>query len=143
MSKPLQKTILVVDDNAVSRIDISAMTISIMTDLYDPPIQPTVLQAEDGQRALDIMSYIHVDLVLMDLMMPVMNGATTIRELRASGHTTPVIVVGSIDREKIRLLPLQSVQAILPKPLDKETLGNALAESIGIGTKIKRRSPIS
>lgn len=143
MSEPLQKTILIVDDNAVNRIVARAMTISIMTELFDPPIQPTVLQAEDGQHALDIMSCVHVDLVLMDLMMPVMDGATAIRELRASGHKTPVIVVSSMDRENIRLLPLQSVQAILSKPLDMETLGNALAESIGIGTRIKRRSAIA
>jgi CheY-like chemotaxis protein len=143
MRKPLHKTILVVDDNGVNRIVARAMIISIMTNFFDPPIQPVIMQAEDGQQALDIMNFAQVDLVLMDLMMPVMDGAKAIRELRAYGHKTPVIVASSMDRENIRLLPLQSIQAILPKPLDMETLGNALAESLGIGTRIKHRNSIS
>jgi PAS domain S-box-containing protein len=53
--------------------------------------------AADGQQALDRLAEGRFDVVLMDVMMPVMDGITALRELRAreagSGHRTPVLMV--------------------------------------------------
>ena len=40
--------------------------------------------AENGQQALDLLARTPFDLVLLDVHMPVMDGATTIKHIRAS-----------------------------------------------------------
>ncbi len=53
--------------------------------------------AVDGQEALDMLDKERFDVVLMDVMMPVMDGVTALRALRAKearqGHRTPVLMV--------------------------------------------------
>jgi CheY-like chemotaxis protein len=53
--------------------------------------------AADGQQALDRLAQERFDVVLMDVMMPVMDGLTALRQLRAleagTGRRTPVLMV--------------------------------------------------
>jgi CheY-like chemotaxis protein len=53
--------------------------------------------AADGQQALDRLAAERFDVVLMDVMMPVMDGVTALRQLRnheaSTGHRTPVLMV--------------------------------------------------
>jgi len=51
------------------------------------------LQAEDGGAALDVMDGQHVDLVMVDLMMPRMDGFELTRQLRESWATLPILMV--------------------------------------------------
>lgn len=52
-----------------------------------------VYSAENGQDALDIMGKQHIDLIVLDIMMPVMNGYELTQTLRDCGDTTPVLMV--------------------------------------------------
>lgn len=53
----------------------------------------TVRGAADGQAALDAMDEEPFDLLITDLMMPVMDGNELIRLLRAHGYTLPTLVI--------------------------------------------------
>ena len=77
-------TILVCDDEELIRW-------SIATHLEREGYR--VVQATNGQECLDTLQAEAPDLVLMDLKMPVKDGLTTLRELRASGSETPVVVL--------------------------------------------------
>jgi DNA-binding response OmpR family regulator len=52
-----------------------------------------VLQAADGQQGLAAVEESAPDLILLDLTMPVMDGAAMLKELRGRGNRTPVILL--------------------------------------------------
>ena len=49
--------------------------------------------AGNGREALEVMEHQHIDLVLLDVMMPVMDGYEFAKTLRAGGDTTPLLMV--------------------------------------------------
>ena len=59
----------------------------------------TTLTAENGQIGLQIALTEHPDLILLDLMMPVLNGHETLKKLRADawGKNAKVIVLTAMD----------------------------------------------
>ncbi|OEF96553.1 response regulator transcription factor [Desulfuribacillus alkaliarsenatis] len=63
-----------------------------------------VLQALDGQEALDILDEQHVDLIISDIMMPLMDGFELIESLREANYTLPILVITAkesfADKEK-------------------------------------------
>lgn len=52
-----------------------------------------ILQAYNGEEALDLLYDEHVDLLLLDIMMPVMNGIELITTLRKSNNTIPTLML--------------------------------------------------
>ena len=57
-----------------------------------------VRHAINGQEALDFMSKEKFDLLLLDLMMPVMDGFGVLAELKKRGDKTPVIVATNLNQ---------------------------------------------
>ena len=47
----------------------------------------------DGQEAMDAMDKDYYDLIISDIMMPVMDGYELVSQLRAAGNTTPVLMI--------------------------------------------------
>lgn len=79
--------VLYVDDNAVNRLVMKAMLLAAGIGMDE---------AEDGETGLRMVDATAYDLVLMDLRMPGVDGATAIRRLRSRADAkarTPVIVV--------------------------------------------------
>jgi two-component system KDP operon response regulator KdpE len=68
----------------------------------------TVLEAEDGQGALDLLRRNAVDLVVLDLGLPGMDGFEVIRRVRETGSSVPIIVlsVRTDEAGKVRALDL-------------------------------------
>jgi DNA-binding response OmpR family regulator len=66
-----------------------------------------VSTAEDGAVALELMKEQRFDVVVLDLMMPVLNGTQVLEELRRRGSQVPIIVISAhqeldMDQEKYR-----------------------------------------
>jgi len=55
----------------------------------------TVFTAENGVKALDVMEAEHIDLVVLDIMMPELDGYEFTRLLRESNNTLPVLMVSA------------------------------------------------
>lgn len=60
----------------------------------------------DGQSALDVMRAEGADLVVLDLMLPRVDGLTVARALRESGDDTPIVMLTAKDRESDIVLGL-------------------------------------
>lgn len=88
--------ILYVEDDAVNRRVMQAMLSATGTEMAE---------AFDGQAGLEAVEAQEFDLVLMDLRMPVMDGMTTIRHIRARDDAKaklPIIVVTADTSPTIR-----------------------------------------
>ena len=94
----MEKTILIVEDDA---------NIRELLHLYLTQEGYHIETAQDGADGLRMFKRIHPDLVLLDLMMPVMDGTQMIRELRTFSKT-PVIILTAKGEvfDKVALLEL-------------------------------------
>lgn len=81
----MANAILVADDDP----DIlSIVSMSLETQGY------TVHQATNGREAVDLAREHHPDLILMDMMMPVVSGYEAVGELKADAATRDIVIVG-------------------------------------------------
>ncbi len=89
----MKKKVLTVDDSRTMR-DMVSFTLKGAG--YD------VVEAADGQQALGVIGANKVDLVITDLNMPVMDGLTLIRRLRATPthRTLPILMLTTEADEK-------------------------------------------
>ena len=82
-----------------------------------------VFTAENGQEALDLMERQHVDLIVLDIMMPEMDGYEFTETLRAARSDLPVLMVSAkqlaADRKKGFLV---GIDDYMTKPVDPEEM---------------------
>jgi len=82
-----------------------------------------VIEAFDGVHALTKLEYRNIDLFLVDIQMPKMNGIDFIKTIRKMGINTPVVVItaGMTPEERIEVKSL-GVRATSTKPFKIENL---------------------
>jgi twitching motility two-component system response regulator PilH len=90
-----------------------------------------VLTAENGEQGVDIAKREVPDLVLMDIVMPGLNGFQATRQLSRDPQTSgiPVIIVTTKDQETDKLWgQRQGAKGYLTKPVDSKGLLKAIGE---------------
>ena len=79
--------------------------------------------ASDGQAALEQMSVFSPDLVVMDVLMPRLDGREALRRLRQSGNWTPVLLLTQVGEAAERAMALEEgADDYLNKPFDPHEL---------------------
>jgi len=82
-----------------------------------------VLQAEDGEVALEVMDREHIDLVVLDLMMPKMDGYELTRHLRAAWESLPILMVTAKQEPGDKRQGfLAGTDDYMTKPVDEEEM---------------------
>lgn len=106
--------ILVVDDDKNTRLLLKAV---LEAENY------MVVTAANGEEALTAMEHSHIDLVVLDIMMPKMDGYTFTKTLRAADNNLPILMVSA------KQLPSDKKQGFLvgtddymTKPIDEEEM---------------------
>lgn len=85
--------IVIADDHAIVREGIKAM-------LHDEPWIDIVGEVGDGEEVLDFLERYEVDLVLLDIDMPVMDGITCARNIRKFWPKTRVLIISMHQSEQ-------------------------------------------
>ncbi|CAA9329641.1 MAG: Serine phosphatase RsbU, regulator of sigma subunit, partial [uncultured Gemmatimonadaceae bacterium] len=119
-------SILVVDDNELNR-DLLSRRLRRMGHAVEA--------VEDGGRALELLSAAPFDLVMLDIMMPGMNGYEVLARLKADPALchVPVIMITAVDDEAsvVRCIEL-GAEDYMPKPFNpallKARVGSSLAK---------------
>ena len=79
----------------------------------------TVSGVSNGQEALDAMDKDYYDMIISDIMMPVMDGYELVTQLREAGNTTPVLMITAKDAFDDMRLGFQSgVDDYMVKPIN-------------------------
>jgi two-component system cell cycle sensor histidine kinase/response regulator CckA len=91
----------------------------------------TVLTAENGEAALEILAREGgVDLMISDVVMPTMDGPTTVREARKSHPDLPILFISGYAEEQLRKsIDLERV-AFLAKPFSVQKLAEATRDAL-------------
>lgn len=86
---------------------------------------------QDGQQALNALKQQHFDLVLLDVSMPVLDGLSVLRELRAAEHQgrphVPVILVSghALPEDRDRFMEA-GADSFIAKPIQRDALQREL-----------------
>ncbi len=113
---PRKIRVLIVDDAVVMR--------RLLTEALkrDPRIE-VVGTAPNGRIALQKIPQVNPDLVTLDMEMPDLDGLSTLRELRRTGHNEPILILSARDAVQDRIHGLNlGADDYLPKPFSIEEL---------------------
>lgn len=87
----------------------------------------TVAEASDGAACLDLVRREAFDLIVLDMMMPGLDGIETVKRLRAGEHDTPIIAMsGGTDEfpaaASLKMSEMYGADRLLFKPFDNDEL---------------------
>jgi CheY-like chemotaxis protein len=118
-----KKKILIADDEPTIRLTVARM--------LDKDY--TVLEATNGEEAVDIAKEQKPDLILMDLMMPKMDGYTACSEIKADQATKgiPVIILTAVSHELNKKFATEmGAVGYLTKPFSSEELFDTVGKFV-------------
>ncbi|MEQ9616854.1 MAG: response regulator [Phycisphaerales bacterium] len=121
--------LLIVDDSPILRAAIKKT--ARLAGVKDEGIS----EAGNGKEALEVLETHWVDLILLDLNMPVMNGEEFVEALKKSETlaSIPVVVVSTeSNRDRLSRLKDLGVVATLHKPFEPEDLCHLISQTLGV-----------
>ncbi len=93
-----------------------------------------VYEASDGAEALDQLGQHHVDLVLADINMPVMNGIELVERMSRDPElcNVPVVIVATpMSQDRVEHVLDKGARAYLAKPFRPEALRDVVVQILG------------
>jgi len=117
----LKRTILVVDHEAAIRDSL----LLLLRDSFQVQV------AQNGEEALEIVSQAAPDLVVLDLMMPNVNGIEVLKRLRERGDDIPVVMLTASGTIKSAVEAMRfGAKDVLSKPFDAKELTSAIVSAL-------------
>ena len=129
LEKPLR--LLIAEDDEIYR---SMLIASLHLDGHD------IVEAKDGQEAIDLAQQGHFDAILMDISMPHMSGITATKIIRQSSEHNTVPIIGLTAHalpEQIEEFLAAGMDDLIIKPVNKKALRSALYRAY-----LRRQQPL-
>lgn len=116
------KKILIVDDDEDIRYSIQ----EILNEKYD------LLEASDGLGAIEILENQLVDLIILDLMMPKMDGWNTVKKIKSNGKLSciPIIILTAKTDPVDRNIGDLTANYYITKPFESNELKGIVKKAI-------------
>lgn len=123
MAPKVIRLVIVDDHEAVRR------SLHMVMETYDDI--EVIGEAANGQQAIDLCERLQPDLVLMDLLMPVMDGVTATRIIRQRFPNIRVLILTSgIDPDMIKAAITAGAQGYLEKQVNIDALTKAIWSAV-------------
>jgi len=118
MTSEQQRRVLIVDDNRSVRQ-------LLVTALRQKPL--VVDEAADGREALDLLREHSYAVVLLDILMPQIDGFGVLEAIESSDAAAPVVlVVSGADRSVLDRLDSRRIHGVVRKPFDAVEIANVV-----------------
>jgi DNA-binding response OmpR family regulator len=115
-TKPAYRALVVEDDPAIRRLVEKLLTrLKIDIDL-----------AGDGRTAIAKLRAHHYSVLVLDLMVPELNGFEVIDFIKRENMTLPVAVVSAVSQQALTQLDLDIVKLVISKPFDVDEFTKAI-----------------
>ncbi len=115
--------VVIADDDPLTRLDLRHALNGLGMQVLG--------EAEDGRQALSLARSLRPDLLILDIMMPQMDGLDAARIARAEQLGAVMLLTGYAEEDMIARADAAGVLAYLRKPFRAEELGPAIAISLG------------
>ncbi len=115
--------ILICDDSILARKKLKDFLVSIGC--------AQILDAADGQMAIDIYKEKRPDIVFLDIVMPVKNGITAVKEIMAFDPEAYIIMTSSVGtQENLKEALKAGAKDFIQKPLDNNQIKHVLETKV-------------
>jgi len=135
----MNKNILIVDDNKNNRL-----TLQFILEDWEEENPETKLEldfAEDGKVAVDMSAKKQYDIILMDIMMPNMDGIEATKLIRASGANSLIIACSALsDNEHKNMILEAGAEDYLTKPISSELFIKRFSTYLNLAQKRQEKS---
>lgn len=141
----MNKNILVVEDN---ELNLEVITLLIRQYAQEQNESIEIFTATDGKMAVELCDKQQIDIIFMDLMMPIMSGIEATKSIKTSHPKTMIIAVSAFgDEEKQKQMLRNGAEDYMVKPLNALLFKNRLRNYLQlfktrnhIGNKAKARN---
>jgi CheY-like chemotaxis protein len=118
--------VLIVDDDPKTR--------QVLREILEP-LEHSVFEAGNGRQALPLVEQHDPDLMIIDILMPEMDGLETIRFLRSKGYRMPIIAMPAgkdvMAKRYSEIARSFGADDILPKPFRQADVLKVLRRTLG------------
>ncbi|CAM3058068.1 response regulator [Sporolactobacillus spathodeae] len=123
--------VLIVDDHLVVREGLKLILET--NDLFQ-----VIGESENGKVALSFLEKQKPDVILMDLVMPVMNGLETMKAINEKGLSIPIVILTTYNEDELMLKGLElGAKGYLLKDTGREDLFNSIISAVHGDTLLK------
>ena len=118
-------TILICDDSILARKQLSDAILASF-----PSVK--IIEANNGQEAIDVYGKVHPSIVFLDIVMPVKDGIAAVREIIAQDPKADIIIVSSIGTQNQLKDAIESgARDFIQKPFSEAQVKKVLGLHIG------------
>jgi PAS domain S-box-containing protein len=120
-----EKTILIAEDNDINQVILSTMLATRYSNIHI---------VENGQLAVEFAETRHLDIILMDIQMPIMDGIEACKRIKFLHPSIPIIAItANVFEEDIALYKAAGFDAYIAKPFQKNHLFEILQKALRNG----------
>ena len=94
--------------------------------------------APDGRRAVEMLTESEYSVVVLDLMVPELNGFEVIEFVKRNGIDVPIAVVSAVSQQALTNLDLDVVKLVISKPFDVDEFTKAILALCAEGEELIR-----
>ncbi len=125
----MAKRILVVEDESIIRLD--------LTTILEDSGYEVIGEAGDGEKAVELALSLPLDLIIMDIKMPKLNGLKAAKIISQKKDTPIILLTAYSQKEFVDQSKEANVVAYLVKPVSKSNLIPAVEVALNQGEKLR------
>ena len=122
------KKVLIVDDSAFMRM--------LLKEKISNIAQTEILEAANGKEAIEIAKKQKPDLILLDIILPDIDGESVLRNLRNAGIKSKTIIITAVGQKQvIERCQKLGINGYIVKPFDDTKITNLIKRTIDLSQK--------